>query len=150
MSEKSVPRKCTFNLFPVHGAGDKVACDLIDEVPLKERGRIMRAMLLTGAALMLQDKRLPDMISAFLTENTSFADIQRLIGSVLPESPLDQDTVRSLLERLQGAPAAAANGQSVAPAVPVAPDVLAPPQEDEAAAQTRANSSKLFRDGDDE
>lgn len=150
MSEKSVPRKCTFNLFPAHGAGDKVACDLIDEVPLKERGRIMRAMLLTGAALMLQDKRLPDMISAFLTENTTFADIQRLIGSVLPESPLDQDTVRSLLERLQGAPAAAANGQPVASAVPVAPDVLATAQEDEAAAQTRANSSKLFRDGDDE
>ncbi|HFQ7030058.1 plasmid partitioning/stability family protein [Serratia quinivorans] len=149
MSEKPAPRKCTFNLFPAHGAGDKVACDLIDEVPLKERGRIMRAMLLTGAALMLQDKRLPDMISAFLTENTSFADIQRLIGSVLPESQLDQDTVRSLLAHLQGAPATAANGQSVATVIP-APEVPAPPQENEAAAQTRANSSKLFRDGDDE
>lgn len=138
MSDKTLPRKCTFNLFPAHGAGDKVACDLIDEVPLKERGRIMRAMLLTGAALMLQDKRLPDMIAAFLTENTTFVDIQRLIGSVLPEFQLDPDTVRSLLAHLN------ASGQAGASGVSVAPEVSAITQEGEAAAQTRANSSKLF------
>lgn len=150
MSDKALPRKCTFNLFPAHGAGDKVACDLIDEVPLKERGRIMRAMLLTGAALMLQDKRLPDMIAAFLTENTTFADIQRLMGSVLPESQLAPDTVRTLLEHLQGTPARVPNSQ-VGASVPSEAPVGA--KRDEAAArdaeQTRRNSDALFNDEDD-
>lgn len=139
MSNQSPPRKCVFNLFPAHSSGDKVACDLIDTIPLKERGRIMRAMLLTGAAFMLQDKRIPGMISEFLTDKTAISDIQRVISSVLPDawSNTDEETMRDIVERLS---MVTRNGETQATITGTV---------DKAAQATRANSTKLFPDEDE-
>lgn len=51
-----------------------------------ERGRFMRAMLVTGAAFAAIDKRLPLLISELLTENTTLDDINKVISSVIPDA----------------------------------------------------------------
>ncbi|ETC07990.1 plasmid partitioning/stability family protein, partial [Salmonella enterica] len=51
---------------------------------LKERGRFMRAMLVTGARLQTIDNVLPLLISELLTENTTLDDINKVISSVIP------------------------------------------------------------------
>lgn len=137
MTDKSSPRKIAFNLYPDEQAGDKLAVDLLDETRLKERGRAMRAFLLTGAALASIDRRLPNLIAELATENVTLQDIQRIISSVIPDAFTSDDAVlRALLTRLGPA---ASTGDSAQAEKPV-------PQENKNVADTRANSSKMFPD----
>ncbi|EGT8145561.1 recombinase, partial [Salmonella enterica] len=82
MSDENKSRRCSFELFPDERTGDKIADELIANEKLKERGRFMRAMLVTGAAFAAIDKRLPLLISELLTENTTLDDINKVISSV--------------------------------------------------------------------
>ncbi|MFP1455924.1 plasmid partitioning/stability family protein [Escherichia coli] len=66
---------------------------------LKERGRFMRAMLVTGAAFAAIDKRLPLLISELLTENTTLDDINKVISSVIPGGAFSVE--KKLLELLE-------------------------------------------------
>ena len=74
MSDENKSRRCSFELFPDERTGDKIADELIANEKLKERGRFMRAMLVTGAAFAAIDKRLPLLISELLTENTTLVE----------------------------------------------------------------------------
>lgn len=76
-------RKISFYLKPAQIPADKVASDIFDTLPRKERGKAMRAALLTGMALMKQEQRIPFLIAEFLDENTTINDIKKLIKSVL-------------------------------------------------------------------
>ncbi|MGC6746906.1 plasmid partitioning/stability family protein [Escherichia coli] len=62
------PDAAHLNFSRMNGQGDKIADELIANEKLKERGRFMRAMLVTGAAFAAIDKRLPLLISELLTE----------------------------------------------------------------------------------
>ncbi|WON75560.1 plasmid partitioning/stability family protein [Serratia sp. UGAL515B_01] len=142
MSEPSTPRKIAFNLYPGEEAGDKLAADLLDETRLKERGRAMRAFLLTGAALANIDRRLPFLIAELATENITLRDIQRLIGSVIPDAfALDDALIRALMSK-SGVleEKVLAQGSS---------STQEPSAEERAALTTRENSKKLFSDEDD-
>lgn len=142
MSDKSVPRKIAFNLYPTEELGDKLAADLLDETRLKERGRAMRAFLLTGAALAAIDRRLPFLIAELATENITLQDIQHIISSVIPDAFIPDDAMlRTLLARL-GTSAAALDTPGESPVQKMS-------EEKKAAEATRANSSMLFRDEED-
>ncbi|MDU6433569.1 MAG: plasmid partitioning/stability family protein [Pantoea sp.] len=137
MTDKSSPRKIAFNLYPDEQAGDRLAVDLLDETRLKERGRAMRAFLLTGAALASIDRRLPNLIAELATENVTLQDIQRIISSVIPDAFTPDDSViRALLTRLGPAAGATDSAQAEKPVH----------QEDKNVADTRANSSRMFPD----
>ena len=86
MSDENKSRRCSFELFPDERTGDKIADELIANEKLKERGRFMRAMLVTGAAFAAIDKRLPLLISELLTENTTLDDINKVISVLLLQS----------------------------------------------------------------
>ncbi|MDU5836265.1 MAG: plasmid partitioning/stability family protein [Pantoea sp.] len=132
--------KKTVLLYPEEKAGDRIALDFINEGMLKERGRIMRAMLLTGAAMMQANKKLPFMIAELFDENTTFTDIQRVIRSAIPEaSAVDDDMLRDVLSRLGAMPAATheEKGGASAPA-------SEPTQEERNQAEARRNASKMF------
>lgn len=136
--------KKTVLLYPEEKAGDKVALDFINEGMLKERGRIMRAMLLTGAAMMQANKKLPFMIAELFDENTTFADIQRVIRSAIPEaSAVDDDILRNVLSRLSAMPAAT-NEDKGSVSVPESE----PTQEERNTAEARRNAKNLFGDDD--
>ncbi|WP_414137158.1 plasmid partitioning/stability family protein [Escherichia albertii] len=55
MGDENKSRRCSFELFPDERTGDKIADELIANEKLKERGRFMRAMLVTGAAFAAID-----------------------------------------------------------------------------------------------
>lgn len=78
-------RKVSFYLNPAQNAADKVACGLLDTLPVKARGRASRAALLAGMALMKQDPRLPGLLAEILDERTTIAQIRHLLCSVLPD-----------------------------------------------------------------
>lgn len=138
MTDKPTVRKIAFNLYPDDQSGDKLAVDLLDEMRLKERGRAMRAFMLTGAALAAVDRRLPNLIAELATENITLQDIQRIISSVIPDAFAPDDAVlRALLSRLgQADVSTSGNPQPEAPA----------PAEGKNVTDTRANSSKMFPD----
>lgn len=145
MSEPSIPRKIAFNLYPADEAGDKLAADLLDETRLKERGRAMRAFLLTGAALAAVDRRLPFLIAELASDTITLQEIQRIIQSVIPDAfGPDDATVRAVLARLGGAhlDLTASAPAAVAPAVPERSE------EEIAREATRANSNRMFGDDD--
>jgi len=136
MSDESKPRKIAFNLYPEEQAGDKLASDLLDNIRLKERGRAMRAFLLTGAAMAAIDPRLPNLISELATGDVTLQDIQRIISSVIPEAFAPDDAmVRAVLVRL--------NHQR-------GEDDTSPPKTPEPAdksfQETRNNALKMFPD----
>lgn len=136
--------KKTVLLYPEEKAGDRIALDFINEGMLKERGRIMRAMLLTGAAMMQANKKLPFMIAELFDENTTFTDIQRVIRSAIPEaSAVDDDVLRDVLSRLGAMPAATHEDKGSA-SVPASE----PTQEERNTAEARRNAKNLFGDDD--
>ncbi|WGL99962.1 plasmid partitioning/stability family protein (plasmid) [Arsenophonus sp. aPb] len=98
-TSKQKLRKCNFYLNPANNEGDKIACDLLEQTPTKERGKIMRAMLVSGAALMVQDKRLPSLLADFVTEKTTISDIKRLFCSVLPSFFIDEVKNNNVLNK---------------------------------------------------
>lgn len=102
MSDENKSRRCSFELFPDERTGDKIADELIANEKLKERGRFMRAMLVTGAAFAAIDKRLPLLISEFLTENTTLDDINKVISSVIPGAFSVEKKLLELLEKQSG------------------------------------------------
>lgn len=135
--------KKTVLLYPDEKAGDRVALGFINEGMLKERGRIMRAMLLTGAAMMHANKKLPFMIAELFDENTSFTDIQRVIRSAIPEAfATDDAMIRDVLSRLNSAPIVPPGDGASAPAA------SEPTQENSNAAEARRNASNMFGDDD--
>lgn len=135
MSDKSSPRKIAFNLYPDEQEGDKLASALLDETRVKERGRAMRAFLLTGAALAAVDRRLPNLIAELASEHITLQDIQRIISSVIPDAFAPDDTMmRAVLARL---------GQPEAPALQEQTRTQ-PAAEDKNVTDTRNNSSNLF------
>lgn len=135
MSDKSSPRKIAFNLYPDEQEGDKLASALLDETRVKERGRAMRAFLLTGAALAAVDRRLPNLIAELASEHITLQDIQRIISSVIPDAFAPDDTMmRAVLARL---------GQPEAPALQEQARTQ-PAAEDKNVTDTRNNSSNLF------
>jgi len=135
MSDKSSPRKIAFNLYPDEQEGDKLASALLDETRVKERGRAMRAFLLTGAALAAVDRRLPNLIAELASEHITLQDIQRIISSVIPDAFAPDDTMmRAVLARL---------GQPEAPALQEQTRTQ-PLAEDKNVTDTRNNSSNLF------
>lgn len=102
MSDENKSRRCSFELFPDERTGDKIADELIANEKLKERGRFMRAMLVTGAAFAAIDKRLPLLISELLTENTTLDDINKVISSVIPGAFSVEKKLIELLEKQSG------------------------------------------------
>lgn len=142
MSDSATPRKIAFNLYPAEETGDKLAAALLDETRLKERGRAMRAFLLTGAALAVIDRRLPFLIAELATENITLQDIQRIISSVIPDAfTPDEALIRGVMARL----GALENEISVTPEQE-RPQVKELTAEEKAAQATRENSNKLFND----
>lgn len=134
--------KKTVLLYPEEKAGDRIALDFINEGMLKERGRIMRAMLLTGAAMMQANKKLPFMIAELFDENTTFTDIQRVIRSAIPEAfGSDEDMMRDVLARLSALPGVTHGEKG---SVPVS--ASEPTQEERNQAEARRNASNLFGD----
>lgn len=134
--------KKTVLLYPEEKAGDRIALDFINEGMLKERGRIMRAMLLTGAAMMQANKKLPFMIAELFDESTTFTDIQRVIRSAIPEaSTVDDDVLRDVLLRLGAMPAASNEEKGSAPA-----PASEPTPEERNAAEARRNAQNMFGD----
>lgn len=102
MANNDGARKIAFNLYPADEAGDKLACSMIDEARLKERGRTMRALLLTGAAFAAIDRRIPNLIAELATESITLRDIQRIISSVVPEAFTPDDTlIQEVINRLE-------------------------------------------------
>lgn len=137
MTDKSSPRKIAFNLYPDEQAGDRLAVDLLDETRLKERGRAMRAFMLTGAALAAIDRRLPNLIAELANENVKMRDIQRVISSVIPDAFTPDDAVlQAILTRLGPATITESSVQT---------EKLVP-QEDKSVIDTRANSARMFPD----
>lgn len=135
MSDKSSPRKIAFNLYPDEQEGDKLASALLDETRVKERGRAMRAFLLTGAALAAVDRRLPNLIAELASEHITLQDIQRIISSVIPDAFAPDDTMmRAVLARLS---------QPEAPSLQEETRTQ-PAEEDKNVTDTRNNSSNLF------
>lgn len=102
MSDENKSRRCSFELFPDERTGDKIADELIANEKLNERGRFMRAMLVTGAAFAAIDKRLPLLISELLTENTTLDDINKVISSVIPGAFSVEKKLLELLEKQSG------------------------------------------------
>ena len=90
MSDENKSRRCSFELFPDERTGDKIADELIANEKLKERGRFMRAMLVTGAAFAAIDKRLP------------LDDINKVISSVIPGAFSVEKKLLELLEKQSG------------------------------------------------
>lgn len=136
-NNKSGLRKCSFYINPDYNKGDKIASELLDEIPLKERGRAMRAMLVTGAALMKQDKRLPNIIADYVTNETTIFDILRLIRNVLPiiEDHVDEKLISALNKILSSNPKFTNKLDSFE-------------EKDSDINKTRENSNKLFPDDD--
>lgn len=142
MSDETKPRKIAFNLYPEEHAGDRLASDLLDNIRLKERGRAMRAFLLTGAALAAIDPRLPNLIAELANEDVTLKDIQRIISSVIPDAFAPYDAmVRALLSRLM---APGVEGET--------PPVKAPDAtpENKDLVETRNNALKMFQSDDDD
>lgn len=139
--------KKTVLLYPDEKAGDRVALEFINEGMLKERGRIMRAMLLTGAALMQVNNKLPFMIAELFDENTTFTDIQRVISSAIPDAyALDDAMMRDVIARLNLVPAATpgeAGSVSVAEVTPAAGE---PTLKERNEAESRRNADDMFGD----
>ncbi len=79
-------RKISFYLKPDQLPADKVASDIFDSLPTKERGRAMRAALLAGISLMKQEQRIPFLLAELLDAHTSMSDIQLMIQSVMPDA----------------------------------------------------------------
>ncbi|GFN47312.1 plasmid stabilization protein [Candidatus Regiella insecticola] len=93
-------RKISFYLKPDQVPADKVASDIFDSLPYKERGKAMRAALLAGIALMKQEQRIPFLISEFLNENTTINDIKKLIKSVSSKEDEENFEISQLLKKL--------------------------------------------------
>lgn len=131
MSDETKPRKIAFNLYPEEQAGDRLASELLDNIRLKERGRAMRAFLLTGAAMATIDSRLPYLIAELATKDVTFQDIQYVISSVIPNafSP-DIEMIQSVMASLNTSP----------------PKVPEPAQKAEE--ETRNNAQRMFLDDD--
>lgn len=127
-----------------------LADGFLEKLPQKERGCAMHAMMLSGAALMKQDERLPFLIAEFLTESTSMQDIQRIISSTLPQQ--DTGEMARLFEALLQATGGASNLLPLAGgATPEnSPAVLLEPEEpeDKNLEETRKNIQHLFPDDD--
>ncbi|MFP1464194.1 plasmid partitioning/stability family protein [Escherichia coli] len=98
MSDENKSRRCSFETFPDERTVG-LADELIANEKLKERGRFMRAMLVTGAAFAAIDKRLPLLISELLTENTTLDDINKVISSVMPGAFQTEKKLLELLEK---------------------------------------------------
>ncbi|MCP9269179.1 plasmid partitioning/stability family protein [Xenorhabdus sp. XENO-1] len=150
---KTKLRKCSFYINPEYNVGDRVANALLDKMPVKERGRTMRAMMLAGAALMLQEQRLPFMIAEFLDEHTTLADIHRIISNILPvtTNEFDTNTLINVLSQLTGRTLALSPTSAYVPTDDKGADTQ-PKEEtvqtDQNEAETRANSAKMFSDDD--
>lgn len=141
--------KKTVLLYPDEKAGDRVVLDFINEGMLKERGRIMRAMLLTGAAMMQANKKLPFMIAELFDESTTFTDIQRVIRSAIPEAfGPDDAMMRDVLSRLNAAPAMPPSEGGSSPAADSTPAVSELTQEERNAAEARRNAGNMFGEDD--
>ena len=141
MANTDGARKIAFNLYPTEEIGDKLASDLLDETRLKERGRTMRAFLLTGAALAAIDRRIPNLIAELATKDITIRDIQRIISSVIPDafSP-DDAMVETILNRLgQSVTAEQRKGFKSEPTKS---------EEDINVIKTRSNSNSMFPDDD--
>lgn len=93
-------RKISFYLKPDQVPADKVASDIFDSLPYKERGKAMRAVLLAGIALMKQEQRIPFLIAEFLNENTTINDIKKLIKSVSSKEDEENFEISQLLKKL--------------------------------------------------
>lgn len=79
-------RKVAFYLSPETHAGDKFLCDELEALPVKERGRMLRVMLLAGAALRQLDGRAPGMLSETLSDKTTVEDLASVLRVVLPDA----------------------------------------------------------------
>lgn len=78
-------RKITFYLNPESSAAERYVCEETDRLPQGERGNVWRAALLSGFALRKQDKRLPHLLAAQLTDSTTFDEMVLLMQAVFPE-----------------------------------------------------------------
>ncbi|MEZ0585523.1 plasmid partitioning/stability family protein [Erwinia sp. STN24] len=147
--EDSKAVKKTVLLYPDEKAGDRVVLNFINEGMLKERGRIMRAMLLTGAAMMQANKKLPFMIAELFDENTTFTDIQRVIRSAIPEAFGPDDAImRDVFSRLNAAQAMPPAEGGSSPAADSPPAASEPTQEARHLAEARRNAGNMFGDDD--
>lgn len=135
MANSDITRKIAFNLYPADEPGDRLACTMIDEARLKERGRTMRSLLLTGAAFAAIDRRIPNLIAELATESITLCDIQRIISSVIPDAfPPDETLIQKVISRLENNGSESINSMNK--------NTLTEDQLD----KTRRNSSTMFPD----
>ncbi|KAB7715721.1 hypothetical protein GBN32_00340 [Plesiomonas shigelloides] len=81
---KSVTRRISFYLNPEQVRSEKNACDILDNMTAAERGRMQRAAMMAGLALMQLDPRLPHLLAELMAGPVDAEAVHCLIDSVLP------------------------------------------------------------------
>lgn len=79
-------RKVAFYLYPESSAADRYLCDELEAISVKDRGRVMRTLLLAGAALRQQDARAPGVLAEMLTDKTTLTDLVSVLRGVIPDA----------------------------------------------------------------
>lgn len=77
-------RKITFYLNPETSEADATVSAMLNKLPLGDRGRVNRSMLVAGAALRVLDSRLPDLLTALLREGVSRDELVGCLAQLLP------------------------------------------------------------------
>lgn len=83
-------RKIQFYLNPETNQADHCVDKVLDNTPQGDRGRLMRAAMLSGFALHKIDPRIPFLLSELLTEKTTFSETLQVIKAVLPAAQVDK------------------------------------------------------------
>ncbi|EHK8991107.1 plasmid stability protein [Escherichia coli] len=88
-------RKIAFYINPENNDADAFVAQLFDSVPTRERGRLMRSLLLAGAALRQLDNRTPNVLAELLSDKTSTENIATVLtmllkGGVTTDGPAEQ------------------------------------------------------------
>jgi len=83
-------RKIQFYLHPETNQADHCVDKVLDNTPQGDRGRLMRAALLSGFALHKIDPRIPFLLSELLTEKTTFSETLQVIKAVLPAAQAER------------------------------------------------------------
>lgn len=116
--------KVMFYLTPETHQADSYVKSLMATTPHGERARLQRAALLAGLAMHRIEPRIPYLLAELLTAGTGAREILQVISAALPEGTL--------------------GAVSAVPSTGAAVAEDAPPRDDGAAAETRANAKGIF------
>lgn len=82
-------RKITFHLNPETSEEERIICEMLETVPRADRGRVMRAMFMTGGAFRLQDARSVNMLGELVTPGTTMTDLITAQRALFPSAFAD-------------------------------------------------------------